>query len=63
MDATLAGIIDEDPILGGAGATNGDVAMEAYPAANEMGGATSEQTDQSIFDDEDKSKVNSLSKT
>ncbi|KAF6021442.1 GGA1 [Bugula neritina] len=51
------GIIDEDPILGGAGATNGDVAMEAYPAANEMGGATSEQTDQSIFDDEDKSKL------
>ncbi|KAF6033275.1 GGA1 [Bugula neritina] len=51
------GIIDEDPILGGAGATNGDVAMEAYPAANEMSGATSEQTDQSIFDDEDKSKL------
>ncbi|XP_067931862.1 ADP-ribosylation factor-binding protein GGA1-like [Watersipora subatra] len=47
------GIIDDDPILG-EGATNGDAqGAAADPSTN----STDDQTSQSIFDDEDKSKL------
>lgn len=63
----FVGIVDDDPIVG-AGDTNGDIGTEAFPSTNATAGAAGgeagedDPTNQSIFDDEDKSKVTLLYK-